>query len=103
MAPQPVEFDSREVEVGWHGRSIQCIKHQERSGRVAAAPRLGRDAVVGEGRSRSNHRPVGASRSSSSNQLRITLISVAFPHASSGLIITKLFPSGAMSKFGTNM
>jgi len=31
MTPQPVEIESREVEVGWHGRSIQCIEHQERS------------------------------------------------------------------------
>ena len=31
MTPQPMEIETREAEVRRHGRSIQCIKHQERS------------------------------------------------------------------------
>jgi hypothetical protein len=31
MTPQPVEIETREVEVGWHGRRVQCIEHQQGS------------------------------------------------------------------------
>jgi hypothetical protein len=61
-----------------------------------------RGRIEAEGGADHRH-SVGASRLSSSNQLRTTLISFALPHSSSGLIITKLLPSGAMSKFGLHM
>jgi hypothetical protein len=31
MSPQPVEIETRKMEIGWHCRGIQCIEHQQRS------------------------------------------------------------------------
>jgi hypothetical protein len=31
MTPQPMEIESRDMEIRWHGRRVQRIEHQERS------------------------------------------------------------------------
>ena len=31
MTVQPVEIESRKVEIRWRGRRVQCIEHQQRS------------------------------------------------------------------------